>query len=1173
MGGDYTRLTFRPSRDYAGVLRQQGRVGLDADHNELVEILDRRWRAESIDIMGRRTVPVSNPANQDAFKITPSGPNAFTIGQGRLYLDGLLLECRGPRPHDQYDDSLGEERGSGPLPSDQQPYFPGAPAAPGSGADVTDLVYLDAWEREVTALEDPNIREIALGGPDTATRLQSVWQVRVLPDVDAKVCADPIQKWTDLITSPNGRLSSEAAQPPSSDDPCVLSPTGGYRGLENRLYRVEIHSTAQDGTHAKFKWSRDDASLATQIEAIAGNNQITVKRIGRDAVLRFRVGDWAELTDDRIEFAQRAGHMARITQVDEANRILTIAPPLPVNFLDPAQPDNHTRIRRWDGTIGVDAQGLLDVGAGPIDLEDGVRVRFGPDPDPFNNTTFRVDDYWVFAARTADGSVEPLHQAPPRGVVHHFAKLALITWADPFGLSVVIDCRNLWPPDAGCCTEVVRPGESIQAAIDRLPPTGGCVCLKTGLHPIGRPIRIAQSNVHLHGETLGAVVRSELAPVLEIASATGKPLENVTVHDIRFEAGGRAAAAMVSIQFTTDVVIRDCELVAEGEGDALVMGVGVVGSTAAVDDNEVSAVGLGVLAVRCEGIAVRRNRFTAATRRILSGAASNAVPVGVGGVVANSVQGPILIEGNQVDGFAVGIAVDGDSRSACVLGNQIQRGPTVVTPSNALAQLIPVAHLAVLPGQPSRDFFFAIHCTAAGSVIAGNRVEMIDAGQGGILAGAVKIRIDANTITTQLKEWAPKLPVGIVLDATSHTVVSQCSVCDNTLAGLQDGIAVLSVAPTLADAVQVRANRYRADLAPQTSPALHYGVLLANATRAEVVGHQIDNAPVGIWLMNASPALSHRVSNNEIGRSTIGILAEQQSGAAITGNTILGATFGGGLVKCTWTVIGENLVAAQTAGLLVIQGSFNRVSGNTLLDGTYGILAGLERDFVCEGNRVDNMATYGIAALNLMGSTHRDNRLAWCGFGATPSLTASILLVGEAQLTTVESCDVRETGLSRKGDPVPHATCAIVVAVQGDAQLTSNRVINAIRLPTGVHPAILGIADRIQALNNDVTADGKQSLIYLLGRRDLVCSGNRCLQSTGSGFQGGAQATLVAVAPHVSAVGNQIRAGDRALPSIRTLGSTNVSALGNITSGPWDPTPQPPGFVPPLAAANHIQVP
>ena len=43
------------------------------------------------------------------------------------------------------------------------------------------LVYLDVWQRHITALDDKLLREVALGGPDTTTRLKTVWQVKALP--------------------------------------------------------------------------------------------------------------------------------------------------------------------------------------------------------------------------------------------------------------------------------------------------------------------------------------------------------------------------------------------------------------------------------------------------------------------------------------------------------------------------------------------------------------------------------------------------------------------------------------------------------------------------------------------------------------------------------------------------------------------------------------------------------------------------------------------------------------------------------------------------------------------------------------------------------------------------------------------------------------------------------
>src|SRR5207244_2465359 len=49
------------------------------------------------------------------------------------------------------------------------------------------LIYLDVWERHISSVEDDSIREVALGGADTASRAQLVWQVRHLELTDAKV--------------------------------------------------------------------------------------------------------------------------------------------------------------------------------------------------------------------------------------------------------------------------------------------------------------------------------------------------------------------------------------------------------------------------------------------------------------------------------------------------------------------------------------------------------------------------------------------------------------------------------------------------------------------------------------------------------------------------------------------------------------------------------------------------------------------------------------------------------------------------------------------------------------------------------------------------------------------------------------------------------------------------
>ena len=106
----------------------------------------------------------------------------------------------------------------------------------------------------------------------------------------------------------------------------------------------------------------------------------------------------------------------------------------PVNGQNLTDAERHTRIKRWDQESGGPA--VIDVPAAgtPLILEDGVEITFTTVPD---GGAFRSGDYWIFVARTADASVEELEAAPPRGVHHHYCRLAVVTLPD-----VVLDCRT-----------------------------------------------------------------------------------------------------------------------------------------------------------------------------------------------------------------------------------------------------------------------------------------------------------------------------------------------------------------------------------------------------------------------------------------------------------------------------------------------------------------------------------------------------------------------------------------------------------------------------------------------------------------------------------------------------------------------------------------------------------
>ena len=576
MSSDLSRQRFNPANDFSSVLMQQGRVQLDADWNEWNEILDRRWRSETIDIIGRCVVPLETPAG---FEIKLSG-GSLTIGRGRIYVHGLQAENHGDG-NPGFDPILAESRGVDPLPHEKQPYYKDPEPLPEAGGP--HLVYLDVWEREVTYVEDPNLVENAVA-VDTTSRLQTAWQVRVLSNVgDGATCATPDEElngWLDIIRPSAGRLTTKAVGVATPTDPCLIPPSGGYRGLENRTYRVEVHDGGKIGD-ATFKWSRDNASVASGVSAIENDITLTVDRAVWDSVRRFSPGDWVEITDDWREFSLEAGEIRQIDSVNDSSRTITLKSALtaglfPVNAQDLTDPERHTRIKRWDQDPGGPEVIEVPASGTPFILEDGVEITFTTDP---NGGAFRPGDYWVFVARTADASVEELTEAPPRGVHHHYCRLAVITLPD-----IVIDCRTFWPPSFGetgesCdCTICVSADQhnqgtlTIQQAANQLLQTGGTVCLGPGIFNLAeQPVQLTGAfSVRIRGQGAATIIiapRADAAFI--IRQAQWCTLDYLTIHTIAGTTSGPAIRLGNSVGTTVERVI----IAPPGEGNGPAVGI------------------------------------------------------------------------------------------------------------------------------------------------------------------------------------------------------------------------------------------------------------------------------------------------------------------------------------------------------------------------------------------------------------------------------------------------------------------------------------------------------------------------------------------------------------------------------------------------------------------------
>ena len=559
MKGDFSRVTFRPGRHYRSVLLQQGRVSVDADFNEEADILNARQDDTTSDIIGR----AGRPAGEFAVTI---GGGTINISQGTLYLDGV------PCVNDAA------------CTISTQPFLPVDSPAAGSFPDLaagtgTYAVYLRAYERLVTAVEDPEIRETALGGADTAVRSQLVWQVRlrkITPPAAGVTCATIGDAWKAPFTP--GAMTAKTVPIVAGSGPCVLPPNADYRSLENQLYRVEIHRGGPFAT-ATFKWSRENGKVLTAVvKRNAGDTQtagpvLSVATTGPDADIGFGNEQFVELMDGRLELNGTLQPLSMTKDVrGSLNEIeLHAAATVPVRFAD------RPKLRRWDQQTGTDV-GIPLTSPAPITLENGVAVTFAAGD-------YRAGDYWLIPARTAldqetgkiqwptDGGGNFLPQ--PSRHVEHQCLLTVVSWnGSAFAAVAGFDqCVPSFPPltqitaDGDCCTLVVKPGTHWADVFTGIPPAGAHICFQAGTYTLDKRIDVQNKT---------AMVISGLGDAAKVVALNDEcalrfvGCTSVVVRD--FSAEGRVAQlgsgsgegimGVVAIKNAVDVLVENCRLTA-----------------------------------------------------------------------------------------------------------------------------------------------------------------------------------------------------------------------------------------------------------------------------------------------------------------------------------------------------------------------------------------------------------------------------------------------------------------------------------------------------------------------------------------------------------------------------------------------------------------------------------
>ncbi|MGL5795117.1 MAG: DUF6519 domain-containing protein, partial [Waterburya sp.] len=318
------------------------------------------------------------------------------------------------------------------------------------------IVYLDAWQRHITPIEDPSIREVALQVPDTATRTKTVWQVKLLllesslsnTNNQLDNILDEIKsrkEWQQLtgeyednnqiLSGRKVYLTASTDQNPESE----LPTPGSYQGNDNRLYRIEVHTPGAIDK-ATFKWSRENGSILSAIDSIEDNiiNLISpIKEIHK----LFENGQgqplpWVEIISEAEELKNKPGTLVQLVKAKPNQLIFNLSKirgEIPIVTKEQARSGKY-KVRRWHNT----SAGEILITQDWIDLEEGISIKFEPgifstQDNPKNYYEFKTGDFWLIPARESTQSIEWTQDGQkrwqpqlPQGIYHQYTPLALV---------------------------------------------------------------------------------------------------------------------------------------------------------------------------------------------------------------------------------------------------------------------------------------------------------------------------------------------------------------------------------------------------------------------------------------------------------------------------------------------------------------------------------------------------------------------------------------------------------------------------------------------------------------------------------------------------------------------------------------------------------------------------
>ena len=583
MPSDRSRRTDGLRHSYKGVVAQQGRVTLDRDVNAEHGFVAGRIEAEAIDLIGpcgtpddgfAISIPLGSPPPPLWSPPAPLSPPTlhpfdFLISPGTMYVGGerAVFPAR-PAGHPVTYSYF-----------DQPDWIPPHEARFAGGAAIRrggrELVFLALVEQEVGAVEDPDLLEVALGGPDTTQRLRLSRRV-VREPVTAVDCtaawAQAVTEWrardglvldpASMRLKPQARLLVSFANTGGTPDPCDPIAQGGYLGAENQTIRVQIADAGGSGSpggEAQLLWGYDNASFTYRAVPLASNpKMLTIAPTPPDAFHIPQSGQVVEIlrTESVLAsepdmsdtsgsgtivrcVAQPTGIVRRLTQSygpvnpGDPTSYIVLNEALPAEFLGDATP---LFLRVWQSEIAFDPGGdtvlLTDDVTG---ASTGIEVTLSLPP----GKVLTRGAYWLLAVRPSTPQAvypEQLLTAPqPSDGPRLWAcPLAVIDWSNRQNPQVT-DCRNqfdnlvdLSRRRSGCCTVAVSPtnfaaAADLQGAIDRAArlERGATVCLAPGRYALSAPLRLTSLHAGITIEACGGTAVLSAAAGNEAAFSDG----------------------------------------------------------------------------------------------------------------------------------------------------------------------------------------------------------------------------------------------------------------------------------------------------------------------------------------------------------------------------------------------------------------------------------------------------------------------------------------------------------------------------------------------------------------------------------------------------------------------------------------------------------------------------